>query len=234
MRKKLKDYPTLINSLHHGLTFATDSEINTFILTKYRLYSYLWEDDADNTAALETIIKEWNDYTNQLHITTQYEYDPIENYNRTETGTDTRTDNLAHSENVTQTPENWKTTQTQTPDEWKESEQQTPLNWKSETSEGGYNTSDSVPTSNTVQSGTYTTDKTQSGTFTTESEQSGTFNTATSGSDTGTQTNTHSLNVHGNIGTMSTQQMIVQQRDIIIDVLDFYVAKFADAFQILM
>lgn len=45
---------------------------------------------------------------------------------------------------------------------------------------------------------------------------------------------THNARIHGNVGTMSTQSMIMQERDIIIDVLDFYVGKFANAFNITM
>ena len=42
----------------------------------------------------------------------------------------------------------------------------------------------------------------------------------------------YNLNAYGNIGTMSTQQMIQMERDIIINVLAFYVEKFSKCFNI--
>lgn len=251
--QRLKEKPELINNLVHGLSFADDATVNSYILTKYRLYNYLWPDDEDQTATMQTIINDWKDYTEKLYATTQYEYDPIENYNRQESITDTRTDNLQHNETVTQTPNDWKETQTQTPNhwkqtqtqtpsDWKETQTQTPENWKNVTSNGGYNSGASVPTSDTEQQGTYTTETKQAGTFETvteqagtfetETERTGTFETETAGSNIGTQTNVRNANIHGNIGVMSTQQMIEQERSIIIDVLDFYVSKFAPAFKI--
>ena len=61
----------------------------------------------------------------------QMKYNPIENYDATETKTGTETGVETPEDRVktvTQTPTNWKQTETQTPTGWKE--KQTPANWK--------------------------------------------------------------------------------------------------------
>ena len=61
----------------------------------------------------------------------QMKYNPIENYDATETKTGTETGVETPEDRVktvTQTPNNWKQTETQTPTGWKE--KQTPTNWK--------------------------------------------------------------------------------------------------------
>ena len=61
----------------------------------------------------------------------QMKYNPIENYDATETKTGTETGvetPVDRVKTVTQTPTNWKQTETQTPTGWKE--KQTPANWK--------------------------------------------------------------------------------------------------------
>ena len=66
----------------------------------------------------------------------QMKYNPIENYDATETKTGTETGVETpedRKKTVTQTPTNWKQTEVQTPTGWKE--KQTPTNWKEETKE---------------------------------------------------------------------------------------------------
>ena len=66
----------------------------------------------------------------------QMKYNPIENYDATETKTGTETGVETpedRKKTVTQTPTNWKQTETQTPTGWKE--KQTPTNWKEQTKE---------------------------------------------------------------------------------------------------
>lgn len=60
-------------------------------------------------------------------------YNPIENYDSTETKTGTETNvntPTDRKETETQTPTNWKSTETQTPTGWKETETKTPTQWK--------------------------------------------------------------------------------------------------------
>lgn len=80
------------------------------------------------------------------------------------------------------------------------------------------------------------TDATTYNAGTTQSQRSGGISTTHSGSDndthSGTDKVTDKLVRGGNIGVTSTQSLIQQERDIIIDVVEFYVEQFADAFNI--
>lgn len=69
-----------------------------------------------------------------------------------------------------------------------------------------------------------------------KSENGGSDTTTHTGTDTtthtGTDTNDHELTRAGNIGVTTTQQMIEQERKIIIDCLAWYVAKFEHCFTV--
>lgn len=181
--------PEWIKSLKHNLSFATDAEINQHIITRYRLYEYLTPCELDNKAILQSIIDEWSNYVNKLYETTQYEYNPIENYHRYE---------KEHSEG-----------------EFDENNDQTetPTNRKTTTSNSGYEVSGTLKP-------------------TVETEIKGTVNVKTDRD--GTNSGDRDLEAYGNIGIMSSQDMIKQEREIILDCLDFYVKKFAEAFNLSM
>lgn len=250
MHTRVVDNPALIRALSHGLTFASDADINRRILTKFGRHCYLYNSDKYNRDTLQTIIDEWADYTNKLYVTTQYEYNPIENYDREEQWTDTRTDNLNEmntrtdnlNEDVTRTDN---LTQNNTHTEKTKNTQnnnQLPNGWAEETFNSGYDSTSQTPTEKVVRTGSFATtnesiietvNPTQTETRNTGTQTVGTENTGTQTNEkvnTGTETNVHNGRVHGNIGTMSTQQMIEQQRRIIVDCEDFYVAKFAECF----
>ena len=76
----------IINDLEHGFTFATDSDINERLLLRYRNYDFLTHNDNANTYMLQDVIASWHDYINELYATTQYEYDPMLNYDMREEG----------------------------------------------------------------------------------------------------------------------------------------------------
>ena len=78
--------PSLINNLSHGLTFASNADINERLVTRYRNYSYLTLSDTANVEILKSVINEWSDYANKLYATTIYEYDPLLNYDMREEG----------------------------------------------------------------------------------------------------------------------------------------------------
>ena len=132
------------------------------------------------------------------------EFDPIQNYDMTETHTGTETglktpNNWKDTE--TQTPTNWKETETQTPtdwvktttetpDDWEESTVQTPTDW-TETTEGlkadntskatgsvyAFNSSAAVPSTEAETEVNSKSTKTQEGTYTTTHSQSGSMST---------------------------------------------------------
>lgn len=91
---------------------------------------------------------------------------------------------------------------------------QTPENWETTISNSGFNSNEMTDVEKSKQSGIYKSD-------------SETENTGKQDDDTHRK-----LYVHGNIGVMSTQQMIQQERDLIIDVLDFYIEKFKECFNL--
>lgn len=90
--------------------------------------------DSVIAAAFEIFKNKW---TRLWEVATK-EFDPIQNYDMTETHTGTETGLKTPTnwkETETQTPTNWKETETQTPTNWKETETQTPTNWKKTTTE---------------------------------------------------------------------------------------------------
>lgn len=91
---KICQRPELIQQLEHGLTFASDAEVNNALLTKYSLWDYLTPCDADNINILNACINRWREEANKLFETTLFEYDPLLNYNIEEKGKDTRKPDL--------------------------------------------------------------------------------------------------------------------------------------------
>ena len=132
------------------------------------------------------------------------EFDPIQNYDMTETHTGTETELKTPNnwkDTETQTPTNWKETETQTPtdwvktttetpDDWEESTVQTPTDW-TETTEGlkadntskatgsvyAFNSSAAVPSTEAETEVNSKSTKTQEGTYTTTHSQSGSMST---------------------------------------------------------
>lgn len=231
------EHPQTINQLQHNLsytedgetiTIATDVEINNLIQRRFRNYDYLTPSETANKMMLQSTIDMWRDYTIELYKTTIFEYNPIENYDRYEEGgwTDehhkasktTRSLNLKDATNVDNKISN-------------------NTDVKAVNKEVGYNSATPVETDENQTTGAAAnnysqttaskdsnyTDHTGTETVTTEDLGANLFDKDKR------ETNLH---IHGNIGVMSTQQMIQQSRDIIIDILDFYVAKFGEDFNI--
>lgn len=185
--------PQLIQNLKHNLGFVSDETINNKILTQYRLYEYLTPCDPDNKSILQSVIDKWSDYVIELWKTTQYEYDPILNYDRTEDTTDKGKHNGGSDTTAVNTPNNRKTI----------------------TSNGGYNAGSTLKE-------------------TEQSEIQGTLTDTTKNVFNGTDQNDRHSHIYGNIGIMTTQDMIQKQRDILIDPVEFYVEKFAECFNLSM
>lgn len=152
----------------------------------------------------------------RLWNTMSFEYDPIENYNMREQMTDdtkvteygrtlTRTNNLIHGKTGTETDQP-NITETQTP------------NVTTETQAGiyGFNSSESSPANdgNTHTTGTNTTQRTGTDTtqYNTQETDTGTQTDANTGEDT--ETRNYILTRTGNIGVMTTQDMITKEREL--------------------
>ena len=90
---------------------------------------------------------------------------------------------------------------------------ETPTNRKTTASHSGYEINNNLAT-------------------TSEVEISGTVNVKTDRD--GTNSNNRTLDARGNIGITTTQSLIQQERDLIVDCTEFYVRKFAEAFNLSM
>ena len=151
---------------------------------------------------------------NELWSTTQYTYNPIENYDRIEDGTDkdthSGTDRYGNTLARTGTD-----TVTDTPDLL--------------VSEGAYNASTADPVNGLTPTSH------QGGENVSETEYGSTDTTNGSTSHGHIITTKHDLHVHGNIGVMSTQQMIREQREIVsFNFYDKMIRDFMERFLVLV
>lgn len=229
-------------------------------------------------------LKKWED----LYKTTVLEYNPIENYNRTEdftdaeardlsknntqtrnlAGTDSQTRNLAGSNNetrnlagtaletrdlttgivgVTDTTDNDVQGGTNTNKKEVSAYNTATLATESlDTATLGATNNKTVHTETSqtgTDAGTVNTATTDAGTVNTATTDTGTVNTTTSdagtiadaGTDTGTVELRRTGNAKGNIGVTTTQQMIEQERNVVLfNVYDYIVESFKKRFCILV
>lgn len=215
--KRVWKNQTLITNLTHNLSFASDEDINERLLLRYRNYDFLTPDPAANAAMLEDVIKSWTDQIKKLYETTMYEYDPLWNYDLKETG---KIIDEKHKGNKTSTGINL--TVTDTPRTERETDEYG----------YGYDTSESspAPTGKTIERAPTGTDQRSTvgnaaQNYTQQEDISGTV----FDKDVHTFDEYHKF---GNVGVTATQDLIAKQREIIIDVIDIYIEKFADCFNI--
>ena len=175
---------------------------------------------------------------NKLYDTTQYEYNAIHNFDRTEEYTDTETRNLAGTDNETRDLAGTDTRNSVT--------NGTTTNNGTDTSKeyvSGFNeavatlakqTEQLLGTGNIVEGTVVNTDgSTDTGTVNKALTDTGTVNKALT--DTGTVENIHAARMFGNIGVMSTQQMIEQERKVSqFNVIDYIIDSFKKRFCILI
>lgn len=139
----LKNNLQILAKLNHNLPFADDDYINRAILNRYANYELLYDTDGDNERVLIDNILRWSDYFIQLAklqgwsstfltLNGDYSYNPIENYNRTESTSDKRQTNSDTTIN-TNTSTNSQTTENN--------------------NSSGYNTNTFTPVSNTTSTG---------------------------------------------------------------------------------
>lgn len=208
--------PTLITALTHNATFATDEEINTHLLTLFRNYDYLTENDTANHYFLQSIIDEWVNYANKLYATTLLEYDPMLNYDMREEGAiiDELHKGTKESQSVDLTVED-------TPRVGRVTEQ----------TGYGYNSSAAgVPVGKTTENAPTGTD-----TRHTTGNANNNVKTIEDISATKFDKNVHTFEEYrkyGNLGVVKPQDMIEAERRIIVDVTEFYCQKFKEAFKI--
>ena len=208
--------PSLINNLVHGFDWATDADINERLLLRFRNYDYLTDSATANSAFLNRVIKEWHDYADKLYATTILEYDPLLNYDITETGGWTE---AKHKGTKASTGTDLETVDTPRVERVTEN-----------TGYGFDSGADGVPIGKT-----------------TENAPTGTDTRRTSGTAANNYTTVEDISAEkfdkdvrtfqqyrkfGNAGVTKTQELIEAERKIIIDVIDFYIEKFARSFSI--
>lgn len=175
----------------------------------------------------------------KLLATTELEYNPIENYNRTETGTTSGSGSVTHGGQDTESMAimhgGQDTIQTQSADGGADSG--TSGQFVAGFNPGTPSGSDDGLFKNQRDENSITYGKTNSGSRTdsygrTESRTG----TRTYGqTETSTDTGGHTVNAHGNIGVMSTQDMIAQEREIVkFNVYDYIIEDFKHRFCVLV
>lgn len=203
-----------------------------------------------NPVVMKNLIGVWSnkqlDIWNRLYATTQYDYNPIENYDRQESGTDSGTDTATHtgtdsrtetirdggtegvSSSVAKTGQD-SITGTDTKGHWKAA---------FDSAAAGDNdglvkeTRDQDDGSTTT---VYGNTETGSSTTTFGKTQSVTEGKTYGSQLANTKSGTHTLRAHGNIGVTTTQEMIRQQREIEqFNLYDIIIDDFRNRFCILV
>lgn len=160
----------------------------------------------------------------ELQKTLEYEYNPLDNYDRTETVTEgiERSGSGTSSRSGTNTSSGTGTTETEN----SSSSSGTNTDTASKTA---YNSNAFADTSKNVTSGSST--GSDEGSSTTTSSSSETISETGETESSSTEDRTMTTRTHGNIGVTTTQQMIMSQREVVsfslLDVIeDEFIAKF--------
>lgn len=182
-------------TLFDGVTVPTGVNRSVLVDTICFNYGDLYLTNTDpvwTKAAITVWGQRHKYYMDELYKTLNYEYNPIENYDRYEEYTDTTAATSSGTSSEESSGTSSATTSAQT---------------SSSTTQNlaAYNASTMQPDSSSADTGT------QSGT------NSGTNSSTTSGETSGTRNETleHEAHIHGNIGVTTAAQMIQGQRDII-------------------
>ena len=167
---------------------------------------------------MQHAIRVWSslrvDIWNRLWATTQYEYNPIENYDRTEDGTDTDTHTGTDTNGNTLTHTGTDTVTDETDAN----------HYKAAYDSAAAGENDGLVKATRDDAG-----NTSTTVYGSTDSNSGTF---THGHKV---TRDHDLHVHGNIGTVTVQKMIQEERDIsTFSIVDVMIRDFKDRFCILV
>lgn len=172
----------------------------------------------------------------QLYNTLSYEYNPIDNYDRTETRTLTETRNLEEKQTGTNTNVMSGTDKTTGKDTRTGSENRdTTDTTNTTTKRAGFNSETAVLGETSDTTGTNEVSVTDSQNITTETNgESSTNNTLTldtNNTNTGTITHEETIITRGNIGVTTSQQMIEQQRELVkFNLFDYFADSLIDNF----
>lgn len=274
----LYNYDDTILENFNGPTSFTNEDMETLkmnLLSEVGEFEVLYSDFDFFKAMIGFWSKKNKPVWDHLWETTQYQYNPIHNYDRSETRSVTETRNLASSDSETRNlawqdkrtadltsgsteTHNLATSGTETGTVETQSVSNETKSGTSNTTRSGraFNDSDlvtkeseststsgtdaitgsNVETRNLASSGsdtgTLSISGTQGGTDTHDGTDTGTI--SKSGTDTGTIGTAEMVHIEGNIGVMSTQNMINQEREIaLFNLMDHIINDFKHAFCIM-
>lgn len=165
---------------------------------------------------------------NKLYETTQFEYNPIWNTDRTEEATDTETQNLANNNTETRDLVN--------------TDSSTNINTNISTNSGTDSTTNYVAGFNDATEAQSEKIDVELGTSNTTTDNGNIENNGTdtgtvvnNGSNTGTISNQHDLRTFGNIGVSTTQQLIREEREVVkFNIYDYIINSFKNRFCLLV
>lgn len=176
---KVFNHQDIFLGIDFNVPFATNSEISEYLLMKFYNWSLVYPDSTYINKQMKFHALHIADKWRQMYKTTQYNYNPIENYNRTEVKSiqEDYIENTASNSDGNSTNKNYE-----------------------------------MPYDSNVER-----ERTQN----TNAQRSG-------GQEQRESNNVHieKNNISGNIGVTTTQQMIEQERNIIIDIIDLYMDEF--------
>lgn len=214
----------------------TIDNFNLYILFKSDTFEVLYPD----LKKLNQNLRVWNQSSysifDKLYKTLSYDYNPIDNYDRTETRTLTETRNLEEKQTGTNTNVMSGTDKTTGTDARTGSENRDTTDTSNTTTKrAGFNSETSVLGETTDTTGTNEVTVTDSQNITTEtngtSSSNNTLTIDTSNKNTGTITHKETITARGNIGVTSSQQMIEQQRELVkFNYLNFIIDSLIDNF----
>lgn len=176
----------------------------------------------------------------KLYATTQFEYDPISNYDRTEEWTEKETRDLKSTQNEQRSTTNTyeQTRDLKATNTFERSEVNTG-NDTTITNVVGFNSeAETLKDKATVQHGLsvkHNNSETGTDNGTVKDSGSGSGTISNNGSDTGTVDNIRTGRAYGNIGVTTTQQMIEAEREVVkFNVTDYIIESFKNRFCILI
>lgn len=176
----------------------------------------------------------------KLYATTQFEYDPISNYDRTEEWTEKETRDLKTTNNEQRNLANSheQTRNLTATNTYNRSESNSGADTTTENVVGFNSDTETLKGKNTIQHGlntSQTNNETGTDNGTVKDSGTDTGNVNNSATDTGTVTDERKGRAYGNIGVTTTQQMIEQERETVkFNITDYIIESFKNRFCILI
>jgi hypothetical protein len=211
--------PTIFNGLQ--VPDGVDKEnVKDNILLESETLEVLYSDPTFLKAAITVWSTERLSIWQRLYETTQYEYNPIENYDRYEEGSNSNSGTSSGSNTASESGESSGTSST-------ESTGTSSGQNESISSNTAYDSNTFADSSKGTSSGTNETENSESR----ETSNSDSRTSSNSGSNEFENSGTFTTHIHGNIGVRSSQELIEQERRIATFCITSYIVEeFIDKF----